>query len=374
MASRYILVISLFFIVLTLGNLNVNGANVVCSLFERHVVIGSFGDLTIKDTYNLLGVGREESCIISLPGVSDNIRCFDEGGEIDFEVSHGNNTIPTNVTVTYRYPIQKGWRYKFTVSYNVPSSLYISEEEGVKVLRVPSSTGILDLNITSTVIIVTLPEGAELVSCSPNYSRIWNSWGKTILQIPVSSGETVVIRFHYNMWSSILKPAFAAVILFGAIFGLWFYTKRRRPAMEAVTAAIPIDDFIRMYDEWISLKVRLMKLDEDFASKRVKKRAYEAQKEAFQSRLESLKDKLALLGKELMNADPRFSSYLDRLKALEAELDIEEAGVRMLHRRFVRKQVSSARYNKMLADRRKRIEKIYSQMDEILFSLKSLQR
>ncbi|KAI1264294.1 oligosaccharyltransferase alpha subunit [Xylariaceae sp. FL1019] len=146
-----------------------------------------------------------------------------------------------------RYPIFGGWKYPFTIGWNIDSSKYLKNEGSSHVLRVPflegpkQSEGIEYEHVDVRVI---LPEGASNVKYStsaPTSSVLsasegtlktyLDTFGRTVLTIKARNlvdelrDRELVVTYDYSTAMALRKPWIIFTSMMTVFAGLWFVSK-----------------------------------------------------------------------------------------------------------------------------------------------------
>ena len=348
-----------------------------CPSATRAIVIGPFGSLKITDSYELVNAidGEVSKLTLLLPKDANSISVSDPMGELETEVEEAGSV--KRVKVRLRNPVDYKGHFSLTISYGLPWEDYV-EREGINnfCLKLNASDGV-NWPVKHMVIKVLLPSGASMRYSSPEPGYLSKGAREEVGFVfdpfmPFGEIE-LTVAFSYSIFSPSFWPTIWACLA-GAV-GCVFVKLLRAPPAPVPVPALPTEkllEFVKTYERRMRLREELASLREALSRKKISRRKYKTRSKAIREELERLDKKVKELSRELIEVGGLVAELLRDLEVAESELASVERDMRALEARYVRKEISSEAYRRLLREYRRREDRARVAMREALLRLREM--
>ncbi len=396
----------------------------------RKIEIDPFGLVRITETQSIVFLGPEKpddyneitiklyalnAIPIIMPVNSTVIDLYDEIGSLNQIYQREDNIFKPGyynqrpsiypghdaLVIFPRTPLFHGDTFDFTIVYKSSLGTFTTKEPGTidyKFQFAPCS--IVNWTVDELNVDVVLPKGAVYGDIQYNnpdpYQDMYISYDKKFkftslgfkrimsfkfTNFSGNDNAPVIINFRYSRLN-ILITYFLQVIIVGAIFaiylGIRWSTKKAKDLVidEDDREFIPIDEieeFVKQYEEVLSLRERLRETRSKVAAKKLKAKEgkdliakLEARQRAEEEVLKKTKESLVILG-------GRYKEHVQKIEIAERKLYEERRNLRMLRQEYrVKKSMTKESYMKLVRERTQTIEKMKNEIDSHLISLRML--
>ncbi|MCG3258194.1 MAG: hypothetical protein H7644_00445 [Candidatus Heimdallarchaeota archaeon] len=300
-----------------------------------------------------------------------------------------------------RTPLFYGDQMVFTIIYRVPLDTFLTKETGsinYKFSFEPCS--IVNWTIDELKVDVILPKGAvyqEIQYNNPDpYQDMYISYDKKFefttlgfrrimsFKFTTFSGNDnapVIISYRYSRLN-ILITYLLQVIVVGVVFAIylgirWSTKKAKDLAVdESDKEFIPVDEieeFIKQYEEILSIRERLRETRSKLAAKKLKAKAGKDLIAKLEKRQRIEEEELKKTKESLIAFGGRYKEYVQRIEIAERKLYEERRNLRMLQQEYrVKKNMTRESYMKLFRERQQTIEKLKNEINGHLISLRML--
>lgn len=300
-----------------------------------------------------------------------------------------------------REPLFHGDTFNFTIIYTVPMEVYIQKEQGsinYKITFEPCS--IINWTVEKLNINLILPKGAvyhEISYNDPdpyqdmivNYHKKFNflSLGfKRILSFSFtnfsgSDNAPLIVVFTYSRLNVLITYFFQVLsigILFAIYLGIRWSTKKTRDLVvsDSEKDFIPVDEieeFVKQYEEVLSIQERLRETRSKVASKKMKAKEGKDLIAKLETRLRAEEVNLKQTKEALVKHGGRYKQSVQKIEIAERKLYEERRNLRMLQQEYrIKKSMTKESYIKLFQERQQTIEKLKNDIDGELLSLRML--
>jgi len=298
------------------------------------------------------------------------------------------NANSSRYTVMFNTAVEPTKSTEFTVTYDLPSTMYNRIIQGqinshnVTFKLFPDIPYYIDQASTS----FTLPEGARIRSYSTphlgnTYSLTTGTFqdSLTINMQKVTSFDSsdFAVTYDYNpLWSS-FRPALWAWAL--AIIGSVVIVAWRRPrpvTAEASPVAAShlrpedIRAFVEAYEEKLKICTELDSLETKVQKGRIPRRRYKVQKKTEETRLNTITRDLAYLKEKMRATGGRYSDLTVQLEVSENEIDEVNTNMRNAEIAHERGELSLEAHRRRLDEFQRRKERAETTINGILLRLR----
>ena len=343
--------------------------------FKREISVGSFGEIEFSDSYYIRNDSPKQmtSVKVALPPNASNVRVEDEfGRKMTF------NAITS--TVSLSLPVESGASTSFIVRYSLPQNA--SKEL--------SFTFFPEVNyyIEKAWVTITLPEGAKIVSLSPESVSTGWIYGVSmdVFQEKITASVqgilsldnfTIKVAYEYNPLWLAFRPTlwvWAIAVLGCAIVAVW----KRPKAPEAVavpTVAVRLSPeilrkFVDSYEEKRRITSEIKSLEAAVSKGRIPRQRYKVQRKTLETRLAALSRTLDDLKLKLRSAGGRYADLMRQLEIAETEINEVESNIKSIEARYRRGDLTLEAYRRLLADYESRREKAETTISGILLRIR----
>ena len=352
------------------------------SSVERDINVGSTGDLSITDTYNLHNIGIQiTSLTISLPQGASNVMAYDVVGAM--WTSPQNPAAPYQITVSPRYTAGIGTNrnFTFTLTYNIPQSQYLKQLNwwGTYNLTIGLLNNADDfLFDTATVKLIT-PSGVTVANVkTPNQPSLANpiQYDPTdrafaLQGVTNQNNVTVGLMLNYApFWSAFgALPWIFGLELVLAAFALAVMV-RRGPELAVPVPVEKLREFVGLYDERLALSRELVVMEEEVARGGLVKHEFRRRTKVMELRLDEINKSLMEVKAELRGITPRYDELIRRIDRAEAEIHVSRASLSQVRSQYRSGKTTRETYDAMVKDIMKRIDRAEETVETILITLR----
>jgi len=300
-----------------------------------------------------------------------------------------------------RYPLFNGDDMTFTIVYKVPMEVFLSKEQtsiNYKLTMAPCS--VINWTVDNLYLDIILPKGSVYKSFiyegTDPYQEIsltgyevkfaFSSLGfKRILHFKTtkfsgSDNSPMVIYYNYtgfNMWISYFFQVISIGIIFAIYLGIRWSTKAAKEyVLEEEKEFIPVDEieeFVKQYEEVLSLKERLRETRAKIAAKKLKAKEGKDLREKLEKRLRAEEETLKTTKENLVKQGGRYKDSVQKIEISERKLYEERRNLRALQQEYrVKKSMTKESYIKLFRERQQTIEKLKNEIDSVLVTLRML--
>jgi hypothetical protein len=254
-----------------------------------------------------------------------------------------------------RYRLRTYDRLTFTLSYEVPSSSYVSKDGGKSLLKYPS--GEFPFYIREMTATVTIPDVETLAF----------NFGASL----PSERRDIVAEFTPAIFTSDLRPYLILIIAMGAL-GSVYIIKRRKP-VEELKPTVVESEGLTEYIAGQVRRVRLLRdlddLDNDLDSGEIERGEYDRRAGEINRLLRELNDNMRRLGRRLLEEDPELEDRLRQVQSANAEVERVSGDLRNLEVRLRARRVSRRDYERRKRDRLNRRRQAINRIEQAVRSL-----
>ena len=361
--------------------------------FEREIKTYDIAYIKVTETYKLKNVGfaNIEEFEFKLPEGTTRLSISDKAGPIDADISEGNLTTKTTVTISFKTGRKEvlgpNTTYTIYVSYLLPADIYLKNINTFYLLTVPIYPEVPALVIKGVTTIILPPNSkvkpteAEVI---PTVQRLQpqieqNKVIYTYYNVTGSTGNLKIkITYTVNPLYALLRPLAYSMFL-AAITAIYIAIRKVQIAVVPPTVEVPVPvpvptpvvrEFCRVYEEKMALMLEIDKLEEAFRTGRIKKKDYKRKMKLYERELISATKEVEKVKEELRKAAPKLEDYIKRIELLEAERESVKASINQLERSYKTKKITKLAYAKLRRQYEGRLRKIYSNMDKVIFELR----
>ncbi|MFW9851850.1 MAG: hypothetical protein ACFFDS_02830 [Candidatus Thorarchaeota archaeon] len=398
---------------------------------RRKIEIDPLGLIKVTETQHLVFLGPERpsdspltsiklfglnAFVVILPQNSSVLSLSDKLGQLNlyeqlddqgyFERGSYNirDTIFPNhqgLIIFPRYPLFHGDEMTFTIVYKVQMETFLSKEQAsisYKLTLPPCS--IINWTVDNLYLDVVLPKGAVYKSytyeSADPYQIIpltgyevkftFSSLGfKRILHFETtkfsgSDNSPMIIYYNYsgfNMWVTYFFQVISVGVIFAIYLGIRWSTKTAKEyVLEEEKEFIPVDEieeFVKQYEEVLSLKERIRETRAKIAAKKLKAKEGKDLRTKLEKRLRSEEESLKITKENLVKHGGRYKDSVQKIEISERKLFEERRNLRALQQEYrVKKSMTKESYIKLFRERQQTIEKLKNEIDAVLVTLRML--
>ncbi|MCK4895300.1 MAG: hypothetical protein KAS47_00720 [Candidatus Heimdallarchaeota archaeon] len=300
-----------------------------------------------------------------------------------------------------REPLFHGEEMEFTIVYTVPMDSILEKEQGSSSYKLTlSPSSILNWTIDNLNLEIILPKGAvykEIVygNTDPyqdmiiDYSKFFDFTalgtkrvvGLQFTNFSGSDNASIIIKYTYtgfNMIITFFWQFMAVGIIFSIYLGLRWSTKRigGLSEVEKEKAFIPtdeIEEFVKQYEEVLSIRERLRQTKAKIASKKMKAKEGKELRAKLEKRLRSEEETLKASKISLSALGGRYKESVQKIEIAERKLYEERRNLRALQQEYrTKKSMTKESYVKLFRERQQTIERLKNEINGQLVTLRLL--
>ncbi len=332
------------------------------------------GRLRLEDTYIITNRGATINRFrLKLPGDASNIRARDGVGPIKV-ITADKNDAYVEIYVVPRSSVTPWNKWSFTVEYSLPQRGYVVNEGGRFTLTYPAYG--FPHYVRNLKVIVTLPEGGNLITSSPAYNSVKKVSAFTQQAIIDFGGMApyehpeVVVEYRWSVLWSAFRPLEWGLLAVGVFAGVYLL-RRREKAVEKPAEAerSTLEEFLDLYRKRIALLAELDELERGVERKEVGREHFDRRSAEITRRQRDLLRALRRLERRLEASDPRLRDKLREVRDAEAELERVDADLRNLEVRLRTRRVSRRDYERRRRDHLKRRSRARRRIEQAIAAL-----
>lgn len=341
---------------------------------KREIVLDQWGSIQLSDFYQIINKGNELFDItMRLPGgINSSVSARDELGDLSLYLE-----LP-EVLVTFRTALQKDEETKFTLTYSLPWENYVSQHDWSHYDLTLTFLEQIPWIVEEMSVIITLPEGAEFQSSSPQKpygvekSVFQETVTFTFLNVTPFNDLDFDLRYNYFVFWASFRPTLwmgVLVVIVGAIALLW---QAPRPTPVSIVPVPPKDlkSFVEDYERKTEILLELESMEERLKKGKIPRRQYKVRKKMLEGRLSSISRDLGNLRDKIRAADRRYANIMGQIEVAETMLEGAETDIRRVETRYRRGDISKGAYNKLLEEYHRRRENAKTTIDGFLLRLR----
>jgi hypothetical protein len=328
-----------------------------CERLERKITVKQ-GSMRVEDSYTIVNTGAPKNIInLVLPLEASDIEGRDGVGPLKVSSEEGEERIDAHVST--RWFLINGDRLRFTLSYTMPVSGYVTTSGGVSTLSYPNSD--FPFYVRELVAMVTRPESESL---SLEYGALLPSERPAIQsELPSASIITSV------------RP-YAGLLIAAVAVGAFLMLRRRKPHervdVKPIEVEVPkLSEFIAQSRERIALFREIEGLENELEEGRISRDEFDQSAAGVKRRLDELARSLRQLRRTMESEDPDLAEKLTGIRKAEGELERIEQDLRNLGVRLRARRVSRGDYERRRRDRLRRRSEALKRIEQALRSLGS---
>jgi hypothetical protein len=356
---------------------------------RRDITLDQWGQIFVSEFYHLTYRGEWNLSVINicLPQGINALSARNETGDLDVLLKEGNVTVPTNATIILGNVVEKDRETKLTVTYWLPSRLYLTQHNWRNFDLVFSFFGYQYFKsvIRKLTTAITLPEGARFLRL-PNIPENLRRQASKNLQSDVFQ-ESLTYTFynvtpfhelHFDLtydylvfWSS-FRPTLwvGVVILVVSVIALLWRVPKPSPVPITPVPSENLRSFVNTYGKKTSLFLELEALERQLRRGKIPRRRYKIRRKAMEGRLSVLSRDLSSLREKIRAAGPRYANIMRQIEVAETELEGAETDIRRIEARYRRGEISKGAYNRLLGEYHRRRERAQVTIDGVLLRLR----
>jgi len=349
-----------------------------CRALTRELSLGTFGGLRVSDKYELKSrINHEVNYFdVILPIEVSSISVSDFVGPLKINVMEIGGV--KRVRITLRSPVKFFRPFTIIISYDLPWHDYVVRESTTSFSLKLKMEECLLWPVERLFVKIILPEGASVSSVSPEPDHVAREAFREevgfLLGLTTPFDEdTLTVAFSFSVfWPSFWPMCWAGLGAVTACVVIKLLTVAPVPAPILLVPAEKIMEFVEAYERRSALREELATLREALDKRRISRRKYKARRRAIREELEKLDKKIASLIPELREAGGFLAEIVGALEAAESELSSVERDMRALEARYLRKEIGSGAYRRLLREYRRREDRAKTTIREALLRLREL--
>lgn len=355
---------------------------------NREITIHKFGEIRGSDSYYYANKGPKTVNLIDivLPSNASDPSAQDQFGRTmnpPTPVYTRQNWYEVSLTL----PMETGRSTTFTVSYSLPSEVYVRALKEANTFAVNLTLfQNLGYYVDQVTVDFVLPEGARFVSYTDAPAGDSFGIGKGVFQETVTVGRqgvfslnsfTVGIAYDYNPLWLAFRPTmwvWALALVGCAVAIVWQWSKA--PVGVAVPTTISrirpeyVKSFVDAYEEKMKIVFEIDSLETKVQKGRIPRRRYKVQKKTLEMRLSTLSRSLTEVKERMHSSGGHYADLSRQLEIAETELNEAGANVQSIEARHGRGEISLEAYRKLLGEYQRRKEKAETAINGILLRLR----
>jgi hypothetical protein len=355
---------------------------------DREITVNEFGEISGSDSYYLTNKGPKAISLVDvvLPANVSDLNAQDQFGrrmESPASIYAQPNWYEINLTL----PMDVGRNTTFTVSYDLPSEVYVEAlgEANTYAVNITLFSN-LGYYVDQVNVDFVLPEGARLVSYTDTPSGGLYDIGKGVFQETVTVSRqgvfslnsfTVGIAYEYNpLWLAFRPTLWVWTIAIVVCGFAVVWQRSKAPVGIALPAAVSmirpefLKSFVDEYEEKMKIVFEIDSLEARVQKGRIPRRRYKVQRRTLETRLSALSRSLTEVKGRMRSAGGHYADLMRQLEVAETELSDVEANVKSIEARYGRGEVSLEAYHKLSGDYQRKKERAESAINGILLRLR----
>jgi hypothetical protein len=355
----------------------------------RQITVSPDGDIMGTDSYYVTNwqVNSSLSSVdVLLPPNATQVSAQDQFGRTMSPPTQDFANMST-YTVTFSIAVDPTRSTLFTVTYSLPSEIYLEQQGANSFALSMTMFQDLDYYINSTTVTFILPQGATLQSFENSLAGGTYGISKSVFQEEivmnaqdVSSLDSFNVRIVYGyspLWLG-YGPTIWVLVL--SMVGCLAVVVMRRPKAPTPVAAVPtagmrvrpeyIRSFVESYEERMKITSEIDSLESKAKKGRIPRQRYKVQRRTLETRLNAVSRSLNE-GREMMrSAGGQYAALMRQLEVAETGMNEYEANVKTIEARHSRGELSLEAYRKLLGDYQRRKEKVEASINGVLLRLR----
>jgi len=353
---------------------------------KREVRISGTREIEVLDRYDIRNKAPTtiDSIEITLLPNASNPIAQDQFGREMLASTWADKTT-NRYEVSFTLPLESYRSTKFTVKYDLPSEVYITQEGSGNLNIACPLFQHSNCYIEQSSVTFVLPEGAKVIHENASVSRPYDlvhgvfQEALTINRQYVFSFDSfdVEITYEYNLLWSSFRPTlwiWALATVGCAIVVVWKRPKAPVPVSVPTVAmrlrAEHIESFVDAYEAKKKILSETKSLETRVRKEKIPRRRYKVRRKTLETRLNALSRSLAELKEKMHAAGGRYADLMRQLEVAETEITEVEANIESIRARHRRGELSLGAYRKLLADYERRKEKAETTIDGVLIRLR----
>lgn len=302
------------------------------------------GRLEMEDTYIIINRGNAFSEFnVSLPSEASNIRARDSVGPLDVD---DNCTEESGVIgIEPRSVVYQGYRWEFTVKYEMSYERYINTVEGSKALEY--TTPSFHYYIKDHRVRVTLPKGGTVENLPTNAS-FHKEGGLT--DIIYNLGNTlpekrhrIILRFDLNPLTMYSGPLAAITVIAAAFVGIYLikYKKlpierpvKRVPQKAVVEEKKDLSELVDLYEQRLNLLKEMEKVERSVSSGSIDPTAYDSRMARLRNETKRILGEIEEEEEEILEREPSLEGKIGEIRGVERGLNNLDRDLNNLETRY----------------------------------------
>lgn len=354
-----------------------------CPFAVRNIILDSWGNSLIYDTYHVRNTGSEILYFFDfpLPPTAESVKAYDGFGPLSMFVSERGES--NAARVTFRYPLRgdQGTTssrdgYTVTIHYQQPTQNQLTAPTPLTSLtlnlQVLSSQNFI---IEKQTIQVTLPEGAIYLQATPTPSNTSALLTPSITYSHQKVAPFTTLQFSllydFNVFWATFRPTLWLGIIILCVVAI-IYVRRQK---QAVPASLPDQNTSLIYTlidacgERTGLWNQLETLENDFDNRRIRRKDFNRRRRILIQKLSTINNEIATFSKRVSALGIHYQGYIARLTQAETEFRATRTEMARLRTQLRRGRLSSDIYKQEKTEQDKAIQRIKATIDDIVFDL-----
>ncbi|MGA3191328.1 MAG: hypothetical protein ABSD73_02310 [Candidatus Bathyarchaeia archaeon] len=370
-----------------------NVANNEMQLFDvdqlnRGISVNEVGDIMGTDSYYITNKGTNaiSSVNVLLPENASDVNAQDQFGRT---AAQPTQTIAntSRYTITLPKAVDPTKSSLFTVTYSLPSGLYLEQQGGSNSFALNMIMfQDLDYYINRTAVTFVLPEGATLQSFENSLAGDSYGISKNVFQegavintqgvISLDSFSVRIVYDYSPLWVGFRPTIWVLALAMVGCLAVVVVRRPKAPAPVAVpTAGLRvrpeyIRSFVESYEERMKIVSEIDSLDSKAQKGRLPRQRYKVQRRTLETRLNSLSRNLTEVKERMRSTGGHYASLMRELEVAETGMNEYEANVKTIEARHSRGELSLEAYRKLLGDYQRRKERSEAAIKGILLRLR----
>ena len=346
--------------------------------WKREIVVDAWGGISGSDYYsifnNLSNIVYQVT--FDLPANASEFSVQDAYGDYSkTSILTSFQKDYTQIKIILREPLKPKERNEFLITYKLPSSRYIITRSWQDYTLSLAIVKHEDWFVKKFSLIISLPEGAKLMSFSDIHCKVEREGLSTkiiLTKHDLTDFQTsyLFVEYQYFILWGVFRPLIwtSVVALIGAAF---FFIKRRLRPVTVVTPVLPnlLKKFVQAYEEKRSLSMDIESLQRRFRNGKISRKRLKRRRESLEQRLAVLNKRLMELKSQIIATAEQYEEILKEIETAEAEIETLNTDIEHVEARFRRGEIS-AEARRRLIDEYSRIKKrAENRISEILLRL-----
>jgi hypothetical protein len=344
--------------------------------WRREIKMDGWGGITATDFYQITNKGDGEIYGISfiLPLNATDVSAQDVYGTLWSEMADYEKYV--GVKVVLREALKKEETVKILITYGLPFGEYISQRGWQDYMLNVSLVRPDNWVVKRSVVIVTLPEGAEFYMSSKTPYHLQKEGFLTNIKFEehnITKFDETNINLEYRyliLWTS-FRPTIWVGTVAAVLGGILFIRKVSRTI---AVVSMPLSSeilgrFVDVYEEKRRLKSNLESLEQKVRKGKISRRKYKLRKSSLGGHLSKLERNIAGLRREMEAAGTIYSERVKQLETAEAEIETLDKDIARVEVRFRRREISAEARRRLLDEYNRIKERAENTIAEILLRL-----